>query len=62
MFSDKITLFKFLKFGRFYRQVFSRGVYLSPSPLEASFLSSVHSQENLAYTQNVLIDSLSDCF
>ncbi|WP_284441989.1 glutamate-1-semialdehyde 2,1-aminomutase [Chlamydia gallinacea] len=52
----------FLKFGRFYRQVFSRGVYLSPSPLEASFLSSVHSQENLAYTQNVLIDSLSDCF
>ncbi|EPP37341.1 Glutamate-1-semialdehyde 2,1-aminomutase [Chlamydia avium] len=50
------------RFGKFYRQAFSRGVYLSPSPLEASFLSSIHSRENLAYTQNVLIDSLSDCF
>lgn len=52
----------FLRFGKFYRQVFSRGVYLSPSPVEASFLSAVHSQENLVYTQNVLIDSLRNCF
>ncbi|WP_348662710.1 glutamate-1-semialdehyde 2,1-aminomutase [Chlamydia vaughanii] len=50
------------QFGNFYRHAFSQGVYLSPSPLEASFLSSVHSEENLAYTQNVLIDSLMATF
>lgn len=49
-------------FGIFYRHAFSRGVYLSPASMEASFISSVHSRENLAYTQNVLIDSLVKTF
>ncbi|QXE27000.1 aspartate aminotransferase family protein [Chlamydia buteonis] len=49
-------------FGVFYRRVFAQGVYLSPASMEASFLSSVHSKENLAYTQNVLIDSLVTTF
>ncbi|BAE81146.1 glutamate-1-semialdehyde 2,1-aminomutase [Chlamydia felis Fe/C-56] len=50
------------RFGLFYRQAFSLGVYLSPASTEASFISSVHSRENLAYTQNVLIDSLVKSF
>ncbi|SYX09097.1 Glutamate-1-semialdehyde 2,1-aminomutase,glutamate-1-semialdehyde aminotransferase,Glutamate-1-semialdehyde aminotransferase,glutamate-1-semialdehyde-2,1-aminomutase,Aminotransferase class-III [Chlamydia poikilotherma] len=49
-------------FGVFYRHAFSRGVYLSPASMEASFISAVHSKENLAYTQNVLIDSLIKTF
>ncbi|WP_375793190.1 aspartate aminotransferase family protein [Chlamydia sp. 12-01] len=49
-------------FGVFYRYAFSQGVYLSPASMEASFLSAVHSKENLAYTQNVLIDSLVKTF
>lgn len=49
-------------FGQFYRYVFSRGVYLSPSPLEVSFISSVHTQESLSYTRDVLIAGLRSVF
>ncbi|WP_201457008.1 glutamate-1-semialdehyde 2,1-aminomutase [Chlamydia sp. 17-3921] len=55
--STNLTAFK-----NFYRLVFDDGVYLSPSPLEASFISSVHKEENLAYAQNVIIDSLIKLF
>ncbi|AAF39328.1 glutamate-1-semialdehyde 2,1-aminomutase [Chlamydia muridarum str. Nigg] len=45
-------------FRTFYQQAFLKGIYLSPSPFEASFLSTAHSMENLNYAQQVLIESL----
>lgn len=51
-----------LAFQEFYRLAFHDGVYLSPSPLEASFLSSAHTEENLTYARNVIIDSLIKVF
>ena len=49
-------------FQKFYQQAFSAGIYLSPSPFEASFLSTAHSIENLNYAQQVLIESLEKVF
>jgi glutamate-1-semialdehyde 2,1-aminomutase len=46
------------KFKHFFRYLFERGVYLSPSAYEAHFLSSAHSEENLAKTQSLIIDYL----
>lgn len=45
-------------FRRFYQELFARGIYLSPSPFEANFISSVHLVRNLQYTGDVLIDVL----
>nr|CRI41144.1 Glutamate-1-semialdehyde 2,1-aminomutase [Chlamydia pneumoniae]CRI72780.1 Glutamate-1-semialdehyde 2,1-aminomutase [Chlamydia pneumoniae] len=50
------------KFQTFYSEVFDNGVYLSPSPLEANFISSAHTEENLTYAQNIIIDSLIKIF
>lgn len=36
-------------FGRFFRHLFARGIYLSPSPYEANFLSAAHAEEDLNY-------------
>ncbi|WP_100933973.1 glutamate-1-semialdehyde 2,1-aminomutase [Candidatus Chlamydia corallus] len=50
------------KFQTFYREVFANGIYLSPSPFEANFISSAHTEENLTYAQNIVIDSLIKIF
>ena len=38
------------RFGRFFRGMLTRGVYLAPSQFEAGFISSVHSEAVLAAT------------
>jgi glutamate-1-semialdehyde 2,1-aminomutase len=38
------------KFGRFFRGMLERGVYLAPSQFEAAFLSTAHSEEDIEAT------------
>jgi len=47
-------------FKRFFRYMFERGVYLSPSAYEAHFISSAHTEENLQRTQKLILEFLSD--
>ncbi len=42
-------------FERFFNYLFSRGIYFSPSPWEACFLSSAHTKASLFYTQNTIL-------
>lgn len=44
------------RFKDFFRFLFDRGVYFSPSAYEAHFLSSAHTDENLAYTQKLILE------
>ncbi|MGD0497661.1 MAG: glutamate-1-semialdehyde 2,1-aminomutase [Bryobacteraceae bacterium] len=39
-----------LRFGRFFRAMLERGVYLPPSQFEAAFLSAAHSEEDIRTT------------
>lgn len=48
------------KFGRFFTYLYERGVYLSPSPYEAHFLSAAHSDAHLAQTRDLIADFLRD--
>jgi glutamate-1-semialdehyde 2,1-aminomutase len=38
------------KFGRFFRGMLERGIYLAPSQFEAAFLSAAHSDEDIDRT------------
>jgi len=38
------------KFGRFFRGMLERGIYLAPSQFEAAFVSAAHSEEDVART------------
>ena len=38
------------RYGRYFRAMLSRGVYLAPSQYEAAFLSTAHSDEDLDAT------------
>jgi glutamate-1-semialdehyde 2,1-aminomutase len=38
------------RFAQFFHAMLRRGIYLAPSPFEAGFLSSVHSDEDLETT------------
>jgi glutamate-1-semialdehyde 2,1-aminomutase len=38
------------RFGRFFRAMLDRGVYLAPSQFESAFLSAAHSEEDIAKT------------
>lgn len=46
------------RFKHFFRYLFNRGVYLSPSAYEAHFISSAHTDENLQKTQRLILDYL----
>jgi glutamate-1-semialdehyde 2,1-aminomutase len=46
------------RFKDFFRYLFERGVYLSPSAFEAHFLSSAHTQENLTKAQSLILEHL----
>ncbi len=46
------------KFGKFFRLMLERGVYLAPSQFEAGFLSTAHSEEDINETLNKAEDSL----
>jgi len=38
------------RFGRFFRAMLERGVYLAPSQFEAAFLSAAHTEEDIRHT------------
>lgn len=42
-------------FSQFYKYLFSKGVYFSPSQYEACFLSSAHTEESLSYTRDLML-------
>jgi len=45
-------------FGRFHREMLGRGIYLSPSGYEVGFLSTAHSDEDIAETAQAVSESL----
>jgi glutamate-1-semialdehyde 2,1-aminomutase len=45
-------------FGRFFRLMLERGVYLAPSQFEAAFLSAAHSEEDIDKT----VEAAKECF
>lgn len=47
-----------LQFGRFYRAMLEQGIYLSPSPFEASFLSAAHTDRQLNKTLRAIHKSI----
>lgn len=61
---EKVDCFEDLKgldqnrFNRFYKFLFEKGIYLSPSAFEASFLSIKHSEQELEYTLKMICQSL----
>jgi glutamate-1-semialdehyde 2,1-aminomutase len=46
------------RFGRFFRLMLDRGIYLAPSQFEAAFLSAAHSDEDIGRT----MDAARECF
>ncbi|MBS0604334.1 MAG: glutamate-1-semialdehyde 2,1-aminomutase [Verrucomicrobia bacterium] len=46
------------RFKHFFRHMFERGVYLSPSAYEAHFISSAHTDGNLQIAQSLILDYL----
>lgn len=49
-------------FREFYQQLFAKGIYLSPSPLEANFISAAHNVHNLNYVSESVIHVLRNLF
>src|SRR5436189_4239026 len=46
------------RFGRFFRAMLERGVYLAPSQFEAAFLSAVHTDEDVDRTLDAAAEAL----
>ena len=44
-------------FNKFYKLMLEKGIYLAPSQFEASFLSTAHSDEDIAATLNAIEDT-----
>jgi glutamate-1-semialdehyde 2,1-aminomutase len=42
------------RFKQFFHTLFEQGIYFSPSPYEANFLSSAHTDEHLSHAQEVI--------
>lgn len=53
---EEITPLHEEQFAGFFRYLFERGIYLSPSPFEASFISSAHTEEHLDYTAKTICE------
>lgn len=47
-----------LRYGRFFRAMLERGVYLAPSQFEAAFLSAAHTDEDLAMATRAAAEAL----
>jgi glutamate-1-semialdehyde 2,1-aminomutase len=45
-------------FARFFRHLFQRGIYAPPSQHEAWFVSTAHTEEQLIYTRNTILEFL----
>lgn len=48
------------RFKEYFRFMWERGIYISPSPYEACFISSAHLDENLEKTRDAMIKFLSE--
>jgi glutamate-1-semialdehyde 2,1-aminomutase len=46
------------KYATFFKQMLVNGIYLAPSAFEASFMSSVHSEEDLEKTKIAFVESI----
>lgn len=63
---EKVSSFEDLKeldkerFKDYFRFMWERGIYISPSPYEACFISSAHTDENLEKTRDAMIEFLSE--
>ena len=47
------------RFKEYFRFMLERGIYLSPSPYEACFISSAHTEEHLEKTRDAIVEFLS---
>ena len=45
-----------LKFAKFFRYMFSHGIYIPPMQLEAWFISLAHTEEHLKKTRDLILD------
>jgi glutamate-1-semialdehyde 2,1-aminomutase len=48
------------RFGRYFRAMLDRGIYLAPSQFEAAFLSAAHTDEDIAQTIAAAKDSFQE--
>ncbi len=46
------------QFSHFFKYLFQKGIYFSPSQYEANFVSSAHSERNLGYTRDMILEFL----
>ncbi len=46
------------RFRSFFRFLFERNIYISPSPYEASFVSTAHTEEHIDYMREIIMDFL----
>ncbi|MFT4553288.1 MAG: glutamate-1-semialdehyde 2,1-aminomutase [Chlamydiales bacterium] len=58
---DDCSAFDKIRFTKFFRFLFERGVYIPPSQYEACFVSSAHSIENLEKTRDLILEFISTC-
>ena len=49
------------RFGRFFRAMLDRGIYLAPSQFEAAFLSAAHTDEDIRATVDAARDAFQTC-
>jgi glutamate-1-semialdehyde 2,1-aminomutase len=47
------------RFGKFFRHMLERGIYLAPSQFEAAFLSAAHSDEDIRRTTEAAREAFS---
>lgn len=63
----EVTCFEDLKeldkeeFNRYFRFMWDRGIYISPSPYEACFISSAHTDAHLEKTRNAILEFIETC-
>lgn len=48
-------------FNRYFRFMWDRGIYISPSPYEACFISSVHTDAHLEKTRDAILEFIEKC-
>jgi len=46
------------KYARYFREMLNRGIYLAPSPFEACFISTAHTDEDIQRTIEVNREAL----
>ena len=49
------------KFYEYFRFMLKNGVYISPSPFEASFISSCHTLANINKTTDLILEFIDQC-